>query len=220
MPRVNCRCGEKLSVQLDGLDRVTCPKCGAKIRLRRLDSSSPVIRFDDGYLRFQCPCGRRLKVPSTDRPVAGKCPDCGRVVPVPNETTSKNINGFQREGSPNDAEVRTEELDAAAVLQLQQWSLQYAGDHSRPSTPASTSAKTEIIKTDVEAPAHIELAQRSPLPPTSAVKFEAGFRVCPRCKKPVHLQAPLHVANVAYSFQGNKGPWLRIKAVAITFQHF
>ena len=26
-------------------------------------------------------------------------------------------------------------------------------------------------------------------PPNSAVKFEAGMRICPRCKKPIHLGA-------------------------------
>ena len=83
MPRVTCRCGEKLKVDPDGPERIECPKCGAKIRLRRLPPPPPMGEAGDGFLRFLCPCGRRLKVPAADRPVAGKCPDCGRVVPVP-----------------------------------------------------------------------------------------------------------------------------------------
>lgn len=89
MPRVTCRCGEKLNAQPGGPDRIDCPKCGAKIRLRRSTTPLPGGEAGDGFLRFLCPCGRRLKVSAIDRPVAGKCPDCGRVVPVP---TSAQVN--------------------------------------------------------------------------------------------------------------------------------
>ena len=40
MPRVTCRCGEKLNVQPDGPERIECPKCGAKIRLRAVSSAT------------------------------------------------------------------------------------------------------------------------------------------------------------------------------------
>ena len=73
MARVSCRCGEKIKVQPDSPDRIDCPKCGARIRLRR---PPPKVSGSDGdgYLRFLCPCGRRLKVPAADRPVAGQMP--------------------------------------------------------------------------------------------------------------------------------------------------
>ena len=80
MPRVTCRCGERLKVQPDGPERIECPRCGAKIRLRHTSPRRPA-GTGDGFLRFLCPCGRRLKVPAADRPVAGRCPDCGRIVP-------------------------------------------------------------------------------------------------------------------------------------------
>ena len=86
MARVTCRCGETLQVKSGDPDRLVCWKCGAKIRVHRSPSApraSAAAAPDDGYVRFNCPCGRRLKVQAADRPDAGKCPDCGRVVPVP-----------------------------------------------------------------------------------------------------------------------------------------
>ena len=52
MPRVTCRCGEKLKVQPDGPERIDCPKCGAKIRLRR----APVHRYqrEDSPVMVSC----------------------------------------------------------------------------------------------------------------------------------------------------------------------
>src|SRR5260370_25131205 len=92
MAQVTCRCGEVLKARAGGPERIDCPRCGARIRLRRR-SRSPgslqgVSEPEDGYLRFHCPCGRRLKVRAENRPEAGKCPDCGRVVPVPESAWS------------------------------------------------------------------------------------------------------------------------------------
>ena len=84
MARVTCRCGETLNITSTDPERVACPRCGAKIRLRRPPPvSNGTSSRNDGYVRFHCPCGRRLKVRVEGRPEAGKCPDCGRVVPVP-----------------------------------------------------------------------------------------------------------------------------------------
>src|SRR5206468_3129186 len=89
MPRINCQCGESLSVPADGPERIVCPKCGARIRVRR--PGSPAGPGDgDGFVRFTCPCGRRLKVRAEEGkeiPESGKCPDCGRIVPVPTAST-------------------------------------------------------------------------------------------------------------------------------------
>ena len=111
MPRVTCRCGEKLKVEPDGPERIDCPKCGAKIRLRRSTSPRVMRTAGDGYLRFLCPCGRRLKVPTVDRPVAGKCPDCGRVVPVPTSAQTPSITAPTKRAAQSDPEARTEELN-------------------------------------------------------------------------------------------------------------
>jgi len=39
--------------------------------------------IDDGYIRFSCECGKRLKVPGSYAGKNGKCPKCGKRVLVP-----------------------------------------------------------------------------------------------------------------------------------------
>jgi hypothetical protein len=192
MPRVTCRCGEKLKVIPDGPERIECPKCGAKIRLRRAPVPLPVGEAGDGFLRFLCPCGRRLKVPAVDRPVAGKCPDCGRVVPVPTGAQAKLAIDPSKQVSQSDTEARTEELNDDDLARLEEWSSRYVANPNprRPEAPASTTTGMHAVAARPDSDA--ELAFVAPMPaPASAVKFEAGLRVCPRCKKPVHLGAAI-----------------------------
>lgn len=145
MPRVNCRCGEVLTVTLEGPDRVVCPKCNAKIRVRRTLKVGDI----DGFIRFACPCGRRLKVRAAEGTQAGKCPDCGRVVPVPKSSESIG---------PVDSEATTQELSPEDIARLDQWASERAGG-------------------------------AAPAPAAATAKNEAGLRVCPKCGRPVHLNA-------------------------------
>jgi predicted RNA-binding Zn-ribbon protein involved in translation (DUF1610 family) len=128
MPRATCRCGQDLNVPDDGSERIVCPKCGAKVRVR-LPVAAPGREADegDGYVRFNCPCGRRLKVKADARtkPSHGKCPDCGRVVPVPTAGLS-----------PNDPESPTEELSTADLSMLDEWTRRHIDADSR--APSST----------------------------------------------------------------------------------
>ena len=121
MPRVTCRCGEKIKVPLESLEHMDCPRCGAKIRLRRAQPKE-TADGEDGFIRFLCPCGRRLKVPAEERPKAGRCPDCGRVVPVPTSAFGTLTHGT---GGRNVAEARTEDLDAADLAELEKWSARH-----------------------------------------------------------------------------------------------
>jgi hypothetical protein len=191
MPRVTCRCGEKLNLGPDGPDRIDCPKCGAKIRLRR---SPPLQVIDkaggDGYIRFLCPCGRRLKVPAADRPVAGKCPDCGRVVPVPTSKKTAAVIGSGNRSAQSDPEARTEELDADDLAQLEIWGSRHAETAARADGPVSTATGLHVASTSSDTDAQAGFAPPL-MPPPSVVKFETGLRVCPRCKKPVHLGAAI-----------------------------
>jgi hypothetical protein len=190
MPRVTCRCGEKLKVLPDGPERIECPQCGAKIRLRRTPPPAPLGGTGDGFLRFLCPCGRRLKVSAADRPVAGKCPDCGRVVPVPASVQGNSLPTASRQISQTDTEARTEDLDADDLARLEEWGLRHTANPSRPEAPASTT--TGLHAFEAGAKPDTEVAFVPPmLAPASVVKFEAGLRVCPRCKKPVHLGAAI-----------------------------
>jgi hypothetical protein len=182
MPRVTCRCGEKLKVQANGPDRIECPKCGARIRLRRPPAPEDVSDAGDGYIRFHCPCGRRLKVPALARPEVGRCPDCGRIVPVPKPARPSWDPASTKK--PHSPDARTDELDADDLAQLERWAARHQAQSSRPGGVVSTAPSTVP-----PAPgAGVGLFAPSVAPP-STVKFEAGLRVCPRCNKPVHLGA-------------------------------
>ena len=87
MARAVCRCGQPLEVPPGEVTHLTCPACSAKVRIVRkpkAGSEGPKPGSSgDGFVRFPCPCGRKLKVSLLERPTHGKCPDCGKVVPVP-----------------------------------------------------------------------------------------------------------------------------------------
>ena len=159
MPRATCRCGQVLKVPDDGTDRLICTNCGAKIRVRRDKPRVSAHPVDDGFVRFECPCGRRLKVPVSGSPTHGKCPDCGRVVPVP------MINGMAQ-GAPkaglhlNDPERQTDELTPDQLGQLQGWTQ-----------------------------AHLTRGTAGGGGGSSGKATEAGMRVCPKCGRPIHLGA-------------------------------
>ena len=160
MPRATCRCGQILSSPVNGPERVICPKCSAKIRVRQ---DAPKVGPGDGFIRFHCPCGRRLKVraeaTTPDVPLAGKCPDCGRVVPVPTQPGS-NSGPLKLKG--HGAETHTEELGPEDFARLESW-----------------------------AAGHLARAAAAAMPPPAraSVKAEAGLRVCPRCGRPIHMSA-------------------------------
>ena len=162
MAGATCRCGQPLEIPRGGAEHVICPRCSAKVRLIRKrragDASSSGIAPGDDFIRFNCPCGRRLKVSAIDRPSHGKCPDCGRVVPVPV--------GGSESSSP---ESPTEELAAADVAVLEAWTQSHlAKGNGNGRSPTSTA------EMPLDAPGR---------------RAEAGFRVCPRCGKPIHLNA-------------------------------
>ena len=109
----------------------------------------------DSFIRFSCPCGRRLKVRATGNPQAGKCPDCGRVVPVPTSTSSSLL-------ATSHPEANTDEFNEADLKILDEWAQRHAGKGA-PAAPAPAA--------------------------TAAVREEAGLRLCPRCRRPVHMGA-------------------------------
>lgn len=164
MPRATCRCGQNLEMPLEGVDHTVCPRCSAKVRIvRKLRPGSPAATSPapgDGFIRFSCPCGRRLKVSAVEPPSHGKCPDCERIVPVPGHTTSAS----------SKAESPTEEMAVADLAMLDAWAKSHASRANGTGNGPPTSTA--------------EMASNS-----SARPAEAGFRVCPRCGKPLHLTA-------------------------------
>jgi hypothetical protein len=169
MARANCRCGQPLNVPENGSERVVCPSCGAKVRVRKSKpkaTAAPVV--EDGYIRFFCPCGRRLKVNAADPPPSGRCPDCGTVVPVPDQAA----NGTPPALPPGHPETPTAELAAADLATLERWTR----DHLARAANAGSSPSTSHLSGPPPMPEH-------------PARAEAGLRVCPQCGRPVHLSA-------------------------------
>ncbi len=178
MPRVTCRCGQVINVPGEGPERIVCPNCEARIRVRRpskvpvknastvLDPTIPPppgVPHADGFIRFSCPCGRRLKVPAADSPISGKCPDCGRIVPIPRHVDGSPV--------PEDPEATTSELSAEELARLDEWSKRH---------------RSKLTEGAGQKPA---VKQAAVPGKSSKTAVEAGMRVCPKCGKPVHLSA-------------------------------
>ncbi len=177
MPRVTCRCGEKLKIPPESPEHMDCTRCGTRIRLRRPKLKTTDLG-GDGFIRFLCPCGRRLKVPVESQPKAGKCPDCGRVVPVPTSAS-----GTLKPTANRDADTRTEDLDVDDLAELEKWSARHlARAIQAEADPAATGPAANDDDEVLNVPP-------SMMPQASVVKFETGLRTCPRCKKPLHLSA-------------------------------
>src|SRR5262245_31048553 len=125
MAQVTCRCGEVLKVKSSGPERIVCPRCGARIRLHHRSKSEVAGEAEDDYLRFLCPCGRRLKVRRQSGLEAGKCPDCGRIVPVPESAWSASPPA--EDSARGDPDARTDEMDADDLAQLEEWAARHLG---------------------------------------------------------------------------------------------
>jgi hypothetical protein len=126
------------------------------------------IENEDGYIRFHCPCGRRLKVSATNPPSFGRCPDCRRTVPIP--LPSRNTAA----GGRNVHETPTVDLSPADIAQLDQWVLKHRAK------AAGAISQGDPTSTDLVA---------SPAPRTTQVRAEVGLRLCPQCGQPMHMGA-------------------------------
>ncbi len=180
MAQAICRCGQPLAVPLNGSgsERVVCPGCGAKVRVRVRRSSDKGGHGDapaapeDGFIRFFCGCGKRLKVSATDPPAHGKCPDCGAVVPVPSQAGA-SPSGSASNLPPGHPETPTADLGPADLAALERW----ARDHLARAANATDNPSTASL-------------DRPPADPAAlAPRAEAGLRICPRCGRPIHLGA-------------------------------
>ena len=121
MGQAICRCGQPLDVPPGAVTHLTCPSCSAKVRIVRKGAAEGKSgqrpgSSGDGFVRFLCPCGRKLRVSLLDRPTHGKCPGCGKVVPVPADAAS-----YVSPESP------TAEMPAADQARLAAWTKTHVG---------------------------------------------------------------------------------------------
>ena len=137
MTRATCRCGQDLELPPEGVEHVICPRCEARVRIIRKargpGGSGISAEAGDGFLRFPCPCGRRLKVSAADRPTHGKCPDCGTIVPVPADAAAFFASSV--------AESPTQEMASADVAMLEAWSKGHVGPKSTAEMASSHPAR-------------------------------------------------------------------------------
>ena len=161
-------------------EHMDCTRCGARIRLRRSKPQGTNLT-NDGFIRFLCPCGRRLKVLEASRLNAGKCPDCARVVPVPLKTFDAGKSTIGR----NETDASTEDLDDDDRANLKN------GPHITWLVLAMLKAMRRVLHVPSASEASNDADLNQPLnalAQASVVKFER-LAVCPRCKKPLHLSA-------------------------------
>ena len=181
MPQIICRCGEKLKVPPECLEPIKCPRCNARIRVRP-ELPKGNATDEDGFIRFHCPCGRRLKVPAEEPPKAGRCPDCGRVVPVPTST----LGILNLASGKNDVETRTQDLDASDLAELKKWSDRYRAESDQAQDNSVNNRSVTVLLGPDNDKAGLH---STTIPRASVVKFETGLRICPQCQKPLHLGA-------------------------------
>ena len=124
-----CRCGQPLEIPAGDGGHIICPKCSAKVRIIRKPSSGAANPVQgDGYVRFSCPCGRKLKVSLADRPSHGKCPDCGKVVPVPAQSYASALTA--------QSETPTAEIPAGDLANLEAWTQEHLARAANPKSTA------------------------------------------------------------------------------------
>lgn len=176
MPRAICRCGHQLPIPAGPDDKVVCPNCGARVRVRRklAKVAAGADEAGDGYIRFFCPCGRRLKVDASAPPPNGKCPDCGTIVPVPTASQAAVLPPGHPE-SPTD-EIPTTDRDA-----IERWAESHRARRATSAPPAPAPPVASTFDPSLNP------TMAFTLPPTDRV--EVGMRICSECGQPLPLGA-------------------------------
>lgn len=74
--------GERTLLEVLGLDRPAAP---ARAGVLPAAQAAPGMRTThaDNVIRFQCACGRMLRVPQTHAGKQARCPACGAPVRIP-----------------------------------------------------------------------------------------------------------------------------------------
>jgi DNA-directed RNA polymerase subunit RPC12/RpoP len=93
--RTACACGTSIKVARQYVGRaVRCPHCGRGVVIPPQSDAfgAPLpptatrhapAAAQDGFIRFVCPCGKKLKMPAHYAGRSGKCPQCGAQLRIP-----------------------------------------------------------------------------------------------------------------------------------------
>ncbi|GIW85880.1 MAG: hypothetical protein KatS3mg108_0204 [Isosphaeraceae bacterium] len=178
MPKAFCRCGQELTLSGESGERILCPACGARIKIRSRDEPPTTVPAPpppphDAFIRFYCPCGQRLKVHVDEGLTHGKCPACGRIVPVPSLPPAPHA-AARTAGDP---ETPTADLDPADRALLERW----CQEHQQAALPIPIGSPQAALGSTSSAQVSLTRAR--------ADHVESGLRICPGCRKPVHMKA-------------------------------
>ena len=84
-----CSCGHEIRASRQyGGKIVRCPACRGVVMMPESIASAnqpnlAALAGDDGFIRFACPCGKRVKMPARYAGRRGKCPGCGASIRIP-----------------------------------------------------------------------------------------------------------------------------------------
>ena len=184
MPRVTCRCGEKLKVPPESPEHMDCTRCGARIRLRR-----PKPQGNTANWRRIHPVSLPLRTPT--KGIGGGTAQGRKMSRLWTGRAGAYIRIWHIEA---DQRARMTPRHGQRILTPPILPNSKNGLHATWPVPVKLKAiraKTGPVPSVLRSGRQRRtLAScQTAIPQASVVKFETGLRVCPRCKKPLHLSA-------------------------------
>ena len=191
MARVTCRCGETFKVPSTDPDRLVCPRCGAKIRVRR-DPSAPRRRTRRDRRRLhpvQLPVRAAAEGAGRDRARGGQVPRLrpGRAGPRFGLVAGGRPCRPRRDSSGRARpDARTEDMDAADLARLEPgraatWAGRCPAERRARSAPPRRTRPIDAVAASSD---HREAGRAR-----RRGRDRGRPAGLPRCGKPVHISA-------------------------------
>jgi len=88
--RFMCSCGKRLKVPAAFVGKIArCPQCQKRLTIPGKRPAAPEAappqaqKPKEQFIRFVCPCGKRIKVPTKFAGKSGRCPRCQSQLKIP-----------------------------------------------------------------------------------------------------------------------------------------